>query len=339
MSFLPLWRKTGAGGSDIASTLITPALAGLLRRGGNKMNKVICIFCILLLAISCCPISAAASFIEAPQDCANKTEPRYCSNFNIVNEAADLNKEGKDLIVNGKITVTKDVSIANEHIYLKNGSSLIIKNGATLSIGGDLTVERGAKLYITNGKLVCGKSSVLQNFGRIIVRKDGLLSITNIYDSNGGASVNLQGDMLLGNISLSKLSKKIKKYDNNFNLNDYCIVYVNAVPTFYYCVDDVVTDYYYKYVDNRLKRKGCSLKKVYNEKTYNNIKNAAGKYLSEKKISNRFEDDALFFGIDIRFDYSFALKKLSYHESYAEFIPMEDGFYWNEGGYDEELKC
>lgn len=302
------------------------------------MSKVICVLsCFLLLTIFC-SISAGASFIEAPCDNANIINESYNLKFNIVDNVSDFNKEGKDHIVKRKIIVANDVNIANEHIYLKSGSSLIIKNGAVLSTNGHITIERGAKLYVSNGKMVCGKNTVVKNFGRIIVREDGLLSISNVYDSNGGSSVNLQGDMLLGNTSLSEISKKIKKYDNNFNLNDYCIVYVKPVPTFYYCVDDVVTDYYYKYVDNRLKRKGYSLKKVYNKRTYNNIKDTAGKYLSEKKIKNRFENDDLFFCIDIRFDYSFALKELSYHESYAEFIPMDDGFYWNEGGYDEKLK-
>ncbi len=301
------------------------------------MSKVICVLsCFLLLTIFC-SISAGASFIEAPCDNANIINKSYTLKFNIVDNISDLNKEGKDHIVKRKIIVANDVNVANEHIYLKSGSSLIIKNGATLSTNGHLTIERGAKLYVSNGKLVCGKNTVVKNFGRIIVREDGLLSITNAYDSNGESSINLKGDMILGNMSVSKITKRIKKYDNRFNLYDYCLIYVKGVPTFYYCVGDVVTDYYYKYINKNLKRKGYSLNKVYNKMLYNEIKDTADNYLLVKKTEDRFRNDEYYFGIDIRFNYSFALKKLYYQESYAEFIPMNNSYIWGEGGCEETL--
>lgn len=273
---------------------------------------------------------ASASEVSLSESSNDKSiiEHRLCKDFYIVDGNADFAKNEKNYILTGKTVITKDTNAGNKHIYLKRGSALIIKNGASFSTNGTLTIERGAKLYVTDGKLVCGKNSVLENYGRIIIREKGTLTVEQRYWSNGGSSISLQGKMYLGKQSVSAIVKKIKKYDEKFNLDDYCISFSKRAkldPTFYYCINDVITDYYYKCSDNKITRKGYSLSKVYSNKTNCKIKDSAKKYLSDNGITEKFSDDMIYFSVDYRFDYSYSRKELTYCETYFKYTPEGDG--------------
>ena len=256
-------------------------------------------------------------------------EANYDNDFFVVNNKnVDFSQEGKAYVLVGKTVITKDTDAGNKRIYLKSGSCLMVKNGASFSMNGTLTVEPGAKLYVTNGKFLCGKSSVLENYGRIIVRKNGTLTVQQNYKSNGGSSINLQGEMFLGNLSVSKIVAKIRKYDDNFDLNDYCISYSGKSkngPTFYYCIDSITIDYYYRYTGKKLVRKGYTLEKVYDTETKSTLKKAADKYLHDNNITVKFSDDKAYFSIDIGFNYSYKAKDLSYQEAYFKYSPEGDG--------------
>lgn len=290
-------------------------------------SMLVIISAILTLMMSTTFVSAEVSLLADPET-GNIIESYY-DDFFVIDGGTDFSDTGRSYVLTGKTIISKNTDVGNKGIYLKSGSTLIIKNGASFSTNGSITIERGAKLYVTNGSLVCGDNSALHNYGRIIVREKGMLTVEQIYRSNGGSSVDLQGEMYLGGQSVSAIVKKIKKYDKKFNLNDYCISFFKKAelePTFYYCVGDVKTDYYYKSSDSKtIKRKNYSLNKVYNAKTNKKIKDAAAEYLSDNGIADKFSDDMVYFEINYGFDYSYSKKELNYSETYAKYSPMDDG--------------
>lgn len=295
----------------------------------KKLFKLFAVTIAVFTAVVCSAVSSSAMEKALTED-SKQTEQRYNEDFYVIEGKTDFGNEGKGYVLVGKTVINKDTDVGSKRIYLKSGSCLIINSGASLSTNGTITLERGAKLYVTNGKFVCGTGSVLENYGRIIVREKGILDIQRVYKSNGGSSINLQGEMQLGKLSVSKIAAKIKKYDNKFNLNDYCISYSNKsaqTATFYYCIDDIVTDYYYQYSGSKLVRKGYSLNKVYNSNTRETLRVAANKYYSDNGIKEKFSDDKMYFSIDRRFDYSYSTKEMLYREAYFKYSPESDGMF------------
>lgn len=306
--------------------------------------KSICSIIIAIAAIFAFSSTAYASLSEKHSEYDKLVEEMCAGDLCVVDGETDFSSDKYAYVLTGKTVITKDTILEGKSIYLKSGSSLIIKNGAVLSLNGRLTVERGAKLYVTNGKLIIADNmSSLTNFGRIIVREKGTLTVGRFYDSNGGSSILLQGNMYFGKQSVSEIVKKIQKYDKNFNLNDYCIRYFKMVKLlkFYYCIGDVKTDFYYRCEGDKIVKKGYSLSRVYSEKTREKLKTFTDKYLADNQIFEEYADDKLYFNLDLRFDYSYSTQKLMFSELYFIYGPSEnpeDGFLWYECGEEYMLR-
>ncbi len=177
------------------------------------LKKIISI--LMTSIIMCCfaiPVSASETAIE--------------ENFDMFAEIKSvvlkLNNED-DYIITGKVFIKEDIEIPSEvNIYIRNGGSLVIKENADVTMAGTMTIERGGKLYVTDGAF--SSNGVFNNFGKLIVRENGVFNSSSSFYGNAGSKISLEGEANFGALSLGKAVKIIKKYDSKFNLKNYCII-------------------------------------------------------------------------------------------------------------------
>lgn len=257
------------------------------------------------------PVQSDGSFIDEEYS-------RYYTNFTKNTKI----KTGEHYILTGKLTLRKDTTLVSDStLYLKKGSSLIIKDGARFTAYGGIVIERGAKLYVTNGSFV--SEFIFENYGKLIIRENGKLYINNgKYISNAASEIKLEGDMLFGKTSLADTVARIKKYDDKFSLNSYCMNCYSVGTdklTLNYCIGETITDYRYSAYGKNISRKGYSLEKVYSEEINKKVKNTAEEFLRDRNTAERFGNDKYLFALNYGFSYNYKKEKLVYTEQYFEF--------------------
>lgn len=227
-------------------------------------------------------------------------------------------------VLEKKLTIRKDTVINEDSkLYLKKGASLIIKNNAKLIVNGQLTIEQGAKLYITNGSVKI--KGYCDNYGKIIIRKTGKLSVKGMYLSNGFSRINLEGKAYFGNVSLKKLIKQIRKTDPNFKLSNCVIDYIGETYLFvYYRVGNAVTDYCYTLSAleeiESIEVSNFNPEKVYDKDLNKKINTAVQKYISKKKINETLLGQKYLEDVNLYFSYSYKTNTLNYEGTCFELV-------------------
>ncbi|MCM1334884.1 MAG: hypothetical protein NC084_11270 [Bacteroides sp.] len=305
------------------------------------------LFCLLSAALSLCfSVSAAASDIPADEP-AEGDDP-LLSVYQESSPAPGVTKfvDNDDYIVDGKVVVKRDTVIPEGvSLYIRDGGSLIIKKGATVTALGKIVLERGGKLYVTDGTL--NMSGVFHNYGKLIIRKDGVFRSSFSYSGNAGSRIVLEGEAYFGKLALSDAVREIRKLDPKFRLKNYCITaydYGARTPTggqiyFYYRIGNVRTDYYYKAGTDADKptfeRKEIALETVYDEALGERIAEAAEKHFSEN-IGELSDPAYNLFSINTTYDYSYEKGRLGYEWTWFEYN-LEDEM-WMEKLKDGRVK-
>ncbi|MDE6599846.1 MAG: hypothetical protein K2K34_07195 [Oscillospiraceae bacterium] len=140
--------------------------------------------------------------------------------------------------------------------------------------------------------------------------------------------------------------KSIKKYDKNFNLSDYSFHMFGrgggeADVMLNYCINDVQTNYTYKFTIDRNKektkiiRKPYDLETVYSKDTEKDILSRREKY--EKNYSGKRDFD-IYLDRNYGYSYNYKTGKMVYEECWFEFHQEEDGEYMAyDHAYTEKL--
>lgn len=200
-----------------------------------------------------------------------------------------------------------------------SGGRLVISGGATAEIKGRICVERGGVLEIEDGTLIINGGR-LDNYGTVKIGKKGRLVIrSGRLCSTAAGNIENEGKMLCLDYekNMDKMFKSIKEYDGNFNLSDYSLYITgrgeNADVTLNYCINDVETDYTYKFTldinkkKNQIIRKPYDIEAVYSketkedilslaaemEKSRNSERDKIGNYFKDYGYSYSYEDDSL----------------------------------------------
>ena len=201
----------------------------------------------------------------------------------------------KDENIEKDFTLKEDQNITIRPLMYSKGR-LVIKNGVEAELKGTLFIERGGTLEIENGTVIIN-GGTLQNCGTIIIGKNGKLHIRNgqFCSTAAGTIINNGRITCMDNMkNLNSTFKSIKKYDKNFDLSDYALSIIGhsgneADVTLNYCINDVKTDYTYKFTLDvnkkriKIKRKAYSFETVYNSDTKKNILERKAEF--EKKQS------------------------------------------------------
>ena len=233
-----------------------------------------------------------------------------------------------------------------------SGGRLVISGGATAEIIGTVCVERGGVLEIEDGTLYIHGGS-LDNFGTVKIGKKGRLVIRNgSLNSTAAGNIENEGKMLCldSERDMDKIFKSIKKYDKNFNLSDYSLHMfgrgggeIDVILS--YCINDVQTNYTYKFTVDRNKektkiiRKPYDLETVYSKDTEKDILSRTEKF--EENYKGKRKRDAGFYK-DYGYSYNYKSGKLVYEEVWFTFEDeqIEDGsfnFMAYDHTYTEEL--
>lgn len=303
--------------------------------------KIVRILLVLLTISTALITLSTVSFAHDISDSNDALRSRAYSEY-YISYTGKTTKEWSKNILASKLTIRKDTTIAeNSTLYLKKGASLIIKNGAKLTVNGTLVIEQGTRLYITNGIVKINK--ICNNYGKIIIRKNGKLSVTGKYGSNGFSKIALEGNAYFGKASLKKVIKQIGKTDPNFKLSDCCINYFGSSDMLgvYYCIGNAVTDYCYTLSPSsdskKLEAENFDPEKVYDDDLKRKIITAVRKYISDKKINETLIGDKYLFSVNVYFSYSFKTNTLNYEDTYFEFIYDDESPETNYGGVHDKF--
>ena len=233
-----------------------------------------------------------------------------------------------------------------------SGGRLVISGGATAEIIGTVCVERGGVLEIEDGTLYIHGGS-LDNYGTVKIGKKGRLVIRNgSLNSTAAGNIENEGKMLCldSERDMDKIFKSIKKYDKNFNLSDYSLHMfgrgggeIDVILS--YCINDVQTNYTYKFTVDRNKektkiiRKPYDLETVYSKDTKKDILSRTAKF--EENYKGKRKRDAGFYK-DYGYSYNYKSGKLVYEEVWFtfEYEQIEDGsfnFMAYDHAYSEEI--
>ena len=234
-----------------------------------------------------------------------------------------------------KKSMKKDFTVEKSHnLRIENDGELIITNGATLELKGNIFIERGAVLKIKNGTLkICGGN--LENCGTIIIEKAGQLRFQygRLNSTAAGSIANTGKITCVSSIeNLNDFFNRIKKYDENFNLTDYSLLITskfgsNVDVILNYCIEDVQTNYTYKFTidvskdKTKIVRKAYSIETVYSADTKNEILNRVSKfeksYASDPNFINGFWKNYGYL-------YNYKTNGLTYEETWFFYDNVDD---------------
>lgn len=217
-----------------------------------------------------------------------------------------------------------------------SGGRLVISGGATAEIIGTVCVERGGVLEIEDGTLYIHGGS-LDNFGTVKIGKKGRLVIRNGWlNSTAAGNIENEGKILCldSERDMEDIFKTIKKYDKNFNLSDYSLHMsgrgggeIDVILS--YCINDVQTNYTYKFTVDRNKektkiiRKPYDLETVYSKDTEKDILSRTAEFEKNYKGERKDGHDYDYFE-DYGYSYNYKTGKLVYEECWFNFKEEDD---------------
>lgn len=210
-----------------------------------------------------------------------------------------------------------------------SGGRLVISGGATAEIIGTVCVERDGVLEIEDGTLYIHGGS-LDNYGTIKIGKKGRLVFRNgSLNSTAAGNIENEGKILCldSEKDMEGIFKSIKKYDSNFNLSDYSLHISGrsggeADVTLKYCINDVETDYTYKFTveiktkKTKIIRKPYDIETVYSKETEKDIISRAAAI--EKIYKGERNKEGNYFK-DYGYNYSYKNDNLVYYEKWFNF--------------------
>ncbi len=210
-----------------------------------------------------------------------------------------------------------------------SGGRLVISGGATAEIIGTVCVERDGVLEIEDGTFYI-HGGHLDNYGTIKIGKKGRLVFRNgSLNSTAAGNIENEGKILCldSEKDMDGIFKSIKKYDSNFNLSDYSLHISGrsggeADVTLKYCINDVETDYTYKFtVEVKTKkikiiRKPYDIETVYSKETEKDIISRAAAI--EKIYKGERNKEGNYFK-DYGYNYSYKNDNLVYYEKWFNF--------------------
>lgn len=237
----------------------------------------------------------------------------------------------------------------------RSGGRLIISGGATAEIIGSVCVERDGVLEIEDGTLYI-HGGHLDNYGTIKIGKKGRIVFRNgSLNSTAAGNIENEGKILCldSEKDMSGIFKSIKKYDGNFNLSDYSLHMFGrgggeADVILSYCINDIQTNYTYKFTVDRNKektkiiRKPYDLEAVYSKDTEKDILKRTAEFEKNYKGERKDDGDDYDYFENYGYSYNYKTDKLVYEESWINF-KYEDGFDGKmivmayDHSYDEEL--
>lgn len=235
-----------------------------------------------------------------------------------------------------KQTFDKDFTIkSGQHLRIEpignspdtmSGGRLIISGGATAEIIGSVCVERDGVLEIEDGTLYI-HGGHLDNYGTIKIGKKGRIVFRNgSLNSTAAGNIENEGKILCldSEKDMDSIFKSIKKYDGNFNLSDYSLCITgrgeDADVTLNYCINDVETDYTYKFTveinkkKTQIIRKPYEIEAVYSKETEKDI---LSRTAAIEKIYNGERDNNGNYFKDYGYSYSYKTDNLVYYESWV----------------------
>ncbi len=210
-----------------------------------------------------------------------------------------------------------------------SGGRLVISGGATAEIIGTVCVERDGVLEIEDGTFYIHGGS-LDNYGTIKIGKKGRLIFRNgSLNSTAAGNIENEGKILCldSEKDMDGIFKSIKKYDSNFNLSDYSLHISGrsggeADVTLKYCINDVETDYTYKFTveiktkKTKIIRKPYDIETVYSKETEKDIISRAAAI--EKIYKGERNKEGNYFK-DYGYNYSYKNDNLVYYEKWFNF--------------------
>lgn len=210
-----------------------------------------------------------------------------------------------------------------------SGGRLVISGGATVEIIGTVCVERDGVLEIEDGTFYIHGGS-LDNYGTIKIGKKGRLVFRNgSLNSTAAGNIENEGKILCldSERDMDGIFKSIKKYDSNFNLSDYSLHISGrgggeADVTLQYCINDVETDYTYKFTveiktkKTKIIRKPYDIETVYSKETEKDIISRAAAI--EKIYKGERNKEGNYFK-DYGYNYSYKNDNLVYYEKWFNF--------------------
>lgn len=210
-----------------------------------------------------------------------------------------------------------------------SGGRLVISGGATAEIIGTVCVERDGVLEIEDGTFYI-HGGHLDNYGTIKIGKKGRLVFRNgSLNSTAAGNIENEGKILCldSEKDMDGIFKSIKKYDSNFNLSDYSLhIYGRsggeADVTLKYCINDVETDYTYKFTveiktkKTKIIRKPYDIETVYSKETEKDIISRAAAI--EKIYKGERNKEGNYFK-DYGYNYSYKNDNLVYYEKWFNF--------------------
>lgn len=230
-----------------------------------------------------------------------------------------------------------------------SGGRLVISGGATAEIIGTVCVERDGVLEIEDGTLYIHGGS-LDNYGTIKIGKKGRLVFRNgSLNSTAAGNIENEGKILCldSEKDMDGIFKSIKKYDSNFNLSDYSLHISGrgggeADVILSYCINDVQTNYTYKFTVDRNKektkiiRKPYDLETVYSKDIKKDILNRTAEFEKNYKgMGERVKEYNYY--LNYGYSYNYKTGKMVYEECWFDF-KEEDGDYMAfEHAYSEKL--
>lgn len=210
-----------------------------------------------------------------------------------------------------------------------SGGRLVISGGATAEIIGTVCVERDGVLEIEDGTFYI-HGGHLDNYGTIKIGKKGRLVFRNgSLNSTAAGNIENEGKILCldSEKDMDGIFKSIKKYDSNFNLSDYSLHISGrsggeADVTLKYCINDVETDYTYKFTveiktkKTKIIRKPYDIETVYSKETEKDIISRAAAI--EKIYKGERNKEGNYFK-DYGYNYSYKNDNLVYYEKWFNF--------------------
>lgn len=241
-----------------------------------------------------------------------------------------------------KRTFDKDFTIeSGQHLRIEpignspdkmSGGRLVISGGATAEIIGGVCVERSGVLEIEDGTLYI-HGGHLDNYGTIKIGKKGRIVFRNgSLNSTAAGNIENEGKILCldSEKDMDSIFKSIKKYDHNFNLSNYSLYIFGrgegeADVILNLCINDVQTDYTYKFTLDRNKdktkiiRKPYDLETVYSKDIKKDILNRTAEFEKNYKGERKDDGDDYDYYEDYGYSYNYKTGKLVYEESWINY--------------------
>lgn len=314
-----------------------------------KMNKIFAAVSAAVMAVSAVPaaaVSASEKEFDPERDLTGTDYYDYFYDYESPEPFAGIGftQEGKFfsseyMEIWQKQIFDKDFTIeSGQHLRIEpignspdtmSGGRLVISGGATAEIIGTVCVERDGVLEIEDGTFYI-HGGHLDNYGTIKIGKKGRLIFRNgSLNSTAAGNIENEGKILCldSEKDMDGIFKSIKKYDSNFNLSDYSLHISGrsggeADVTLKYCINDVETDYTYKFTveiktkKTKIIRKPYDIETVYSKETEKDIISRAAAI--EKIYKGERNKEGNYFK-DYGYNYSYKNDNLVYYEKWFNF--------------------